>query len=101
MVYLMYYSDEVHDRIVSRTLSIAPVDRDKLRQFYEGILSLSLSYIQSYLSNFGFFLIQFKHFTWFSEQKEDSFIHPEPVFPDDKTPAFEEACFNVFKLNKL
>lgn len=63
-------NDEVHDRIVSRTLSIAPVDRDKLRQFYE-------------------------------EQKEDSFIHPEPVFPDDKTPAFEEASFNVFKLKKL
>lgn len=41
----MYYSDEVHDRIVSRTLSIAPVDRDKLRRFYEGRISLSLSLI--------------------------------------------------------
>lgn len=51
MVYLMYYmySDEVHDRIVSRTLSIAPVDRDKLRQFYEGILSLSLSLTFSHI----------------------------------------------------
>lgn len=48
MVYLMYYSDEVHDRIVSRTLSIAPVDRDKLRQFYEGILSLSLTFSHIY-----------------------------------------------------
>lgn len=59
MVYLMYYSDEVHDRIVSRTLSIAPVDRDKLRQFYEGILSLSLTFSHIYQT----FLIQFKHFT--------------------------------------
>lgn len=100
MVYLMYNSDEVHDRIVSRTLSIAPVDRDKLRRFYEGRISLSLCLSYSFIS-IKPFLIQFKYFIWSSEQKEDSFIHPEPVFPDDKTPAFEEACFNVFELEKL
>lgn len=100
MVYLMYNSDEVHDRIVSRTLSIAPVDRDKLRRFYEGRISLSWSLLYSFIF-IKPFLIQFKYFIWSSEQKEDSFIHPEPVFPDDKTPAFEEASFNVFKLKKL
>lgn len=54
------YLDEVHDRIESQTLSIAPVDRDKLRRFYEGMtLFFSLSLSHTNLSNFGSILIQF------------------------------------------
>ncbi|XP_062577184.1 uncharacterized protein LOC134239056 [Saccostrea cucullata] len=59
-------NDEVRDRIQSNTLSIAPVDRNALRQLYE-------------------------------EQREDSFVHPEPAIPAEYLPSYEEAVALGYK----